>query len=433
MSVIPKITCRRCGREYSGLRSRCPYCGTGRSKSAERIPLRTSSENAGTPAAEHAAVNTKWQMLFGGILLLAVVAAVIVLITVSLNASQNTPSAAEPTPPATVSSAAPVATPTPTPEPTPTPTPTPSVTSITITFLGSKRTEFAAKVGDEVPLSTTIYPAGGNQTVTWSSKDESIATVSDKGVINLDDAAADKMLADAKCPCLTYSCGKPEATLCATALQLHADGVEFDARYNGETAHVRLPIPGHFSVENALNALGMVLSLGMPLADAAKSMATATGVKGRVEVVPTDTDYTVLIDYAHTPDGLKNILSTVCGFADARVLVVFGCGGDRDRTKRAEMGRIAARLADEVIVTSDNPRTENPYAILHEILAGMADSATPFAVLESRREAITYALDHARTGDVVVLAGKGHETYQVVGAETLPLDERQVVREHLSQ
>lgn len=258
-------------------------------------------------------------------------------------------------------------------------------------------------------------------------------TVSDRGVINLDDAAADKMLADAKCPCLTYSCGKPEATLCATALQLHADGVEFDARYNGETAHVRLPIPGHFSVENALNALGMVLALGMPLADAAKSMATATGVKGRVEVVPTDTDYTVLIDYAHTPDGLKNILSTVCGFADARVLVVFGCGGDRDRTKRAEMGRIAARLADEVIVTSDNPRTENPYAILHEILAGMADSATPFAVLESRREAIAYALDHARTGDVVVLAGKGHETYQVVGAETLPLDERQVVREHLSQ
>ena len=175
MSVIPKITCRRCGREYSGLRSRCPYCGTGRSRSAERIPLRTSSENAGTPAAEHAAVNTKWQMLFGGILLLAVVAAVIVLITVSLNASQNTPSVAEPTPPATVSSAAPVT--------TPTPTPTPSVTSITITFLGSKRTEFAAKVGDEVPLSTTIYPAGGNQTVTWSSKDESIATVSDKGVV----------------------------------------------------------------------------------------------------------------------------------------------------------------------------------------------------------------------------------------------------------
>ena len=177
MSVIPKITCRRCGREYSGLRSRCPYCGTSRSRSAERIPLRTSSENAGTPAAEHAAVNTKWQMLFGGILLIAVVAAVIVLITVSLNAGKNASASAEPTPPATVSSAAPVTT------PTPTPTPTPSVTSITITFLGSKRTEFAAKVGDEVPLSTTIYPTGGDQTVTWSSKDESIATVSNKGVV----------------------------------------------------------------------------------------------------------------------------------------------------------------------------------------------------------------------------------------------------------
>lgn len=177
MSVIPKITCRRCGREYSGLRSRCPYCGTSRKKSAERIPLRTSSENTGTPAAEHAAVNTKWQLLFGGILLIAVVAAVIVLITVSLNAEKNSSAAVDPTPPATVSSAAPVTT------PTPTPTPTPSVTSVTITFLGSKRTEFAAKVGDEVQLSATVYPTGTDQTVTWSSKDESVAKVSDKGVV----------------------------------------------------------------------------------------------------------------------------------------------------------------------------------------------------------------------------------------------------------
>jgi len=149
--------------------------------------------------------------------------------------------------------------------------------------------------------------------------------------------------------------------------------------------------------------------------------------------VPTDTDYTVLIDYAHTPDGLANILSAVCGFADGRVIAVFGCGGDRDRTKRAEMGRIAAGLADLAVVTSDNPRTEDPYAILHEILAGLRGSTTPFAVLEDRREAIAYALDHARAGDVVVLAGKGHETYQEVGTERRPLDERQVVREHLNQ
>lgn len=220
-------------------------------------------------------------------------------------------------------------------------------------------------------------------------------TVSDRGVINLDDAAADKMLADAKCPCLTYSCGKPEATLCATALQLHADGVEFDARYNGETAHVRLPIPGHFSVENALNALGMVLALGMPLADAAKSMATATGVKGRV-------------------------------------VALFGCGGDRDRTKRPKMGRIAADLADFCIVTSDNPRTEEPKAIIDDILEGMKDSKTPMQVIVDRPAAIHWALEHAQKDDIIVLMGKGHETYQEVNHVKHHMDEREIVRDYFA-
>ena len=218
-------------------------------------------------------------------------------------------------------------------------------------------------------------------------------TVSDRGVINLDDAAADKMLADAKCPCLTYSCGNEKAGLCATNLQLHADGVEFDARYNGETAHVRLPIPGHFSVENALNALGMVLSLGMPLADAAKSMATATGVKGRV-------------------------------------VALFGCGGDRDRTKRPKMGRIAADLADFCIVTSDNPRTEEPKAIIDDILEGMKDSKTPMQVIVDRPAAIHWALEHAQKDDIIVLMGKGHETYQEVNHVKHHMDEREIVAEY---
>ena len=255
-------------------------------------------------------------------------------------------------------------------------------------------------------------------------------TVSDRGVINLDDAAADKMLADAKCPCLTYSCGNEKAGLCATNLQLHADGVEFDARYNGETAHVRLPIPGHFSVENALNALGMVLSLGMPLADAAKSMATATGVKGRVEVVPTDTDYTVLIDYAHSPDGVENVLKAVRGFAKGRVVALFGCGGDRDRTKRPKMGRIAADLADFCIVTSDNPRTEEPKAIIDDILEGMKDSKTPMQVIVDRPAAIHWALEHAQKDDIIVLMGKGHETYQEVNHVKHHMDEREIVAEY---
>ena len=254
-------------------------------------------------------------------------------------------------------------------------------------------------------------------------------TVSDRGVINLDDAAADKMLAAGKCPCLTYSCGNEKAGLCATNLQLHADGVEFDARYNGETAHVRLPIPGHFSVENALNALGMVLSLGMPLADAAKSMATATGVKGRVEVVPTDTDYTVLIDYAHSPDGVENVLKAVRGFAKGRVVALFGCGG-RDRTKRPKMGRIAADLADFCIVTSDNPRTEEPKAIIDDILEGMKDSKTPMQVIVDRPAAIHWALEHAQKDDIIVLMGKGHETYQEVNHVKHHMDEREIVAEY---
>lgn len=250
--------------------------------------------------------------------------------------------------------------------------------------------------------------------------------------VNGDDPWTPRLLENVTCPVTRFGQGLAN-DLVGWDAHYCADRVSFTACSDSEHIPVTLHIPGAFSLYNALAALAAAQALGIPIEDAAQALSLCQGVRGRAEVVPTDTDYTVLIDYAHTPDGLKNILSTVCGFADARVLVVFGCGGDRDRTKRAEMGRIAARLADEVIVTSDNPRTENPYAILHEILAGMADSATPFAVLESRREAIAYALDHARTGDVVVLAGKGHETYQVVGAETLPLDERQVVREHLSQ
>lgn len=150
--------------------------------------------------------------------------------------------------------------------------------------------------------------------------------------------------------------------LCATALQLHADGVEFDAAYEGASAHVKLPIPGHFSVENALNALGMVLALGMPLADAAKSMATATGVKGRVEVVPTDTDYTVLIDYAHSPDGVENVLKAVRGFAKGRVVALFGCGGDRDRTKRPKMAGspLTLRTSASSRATIRAPRSRRP-------------------------------------------------------------------------
>ena len=258
-------------------------------------------------------------------------------------------------------------------------------------------------------------------------------TISDKGVINLDDPAAKAMLADAQCPCLTFSCEKDAADLTAKNLKLHADGVEFVAATKGDLARVKLPIPGHFSAENALTALGIVLQLGMPLADAAKSLATATGVKGRVEVVPTDTDYTVLIDYAHSPDGVENVLRAVRGFAKGRVVALFGCGGDRDRTKRPKMGKIAAELADFCIVTSDNPRTEDPKAIIDDILEGMKDSKTPMQVIVDRPEAIHWALAHAKKDDIIVLMGKGHETYQEVNHVKHHMDEREIVADYFAR
>ena len=258
-------------------------------------------------------------------------------------------------------------------------------------------------------------------------------TISDKGVINMDDPAAGAMLADAKCPCLTFSCEKDAADLTAKNLKLHADGVEFVAATKGDLARVKLPIPGHFSAENALTALGIVLQLGMPLADAAKSLATATGVKGRVEVVPTDTDYTVLIDYAHSPDGVENVLRAVRGFARGRVVALFGCGGDRDRTKRPKMGKIAADLADFCIVTSDNPRTEDPKAIIDDILEGMKGTKTPMQVIVDRPEAIHWALAHAKKDDIIVLMGKGHETYQEVNHVKHHMDEREIVRDFFAR
>jgi UDP-N-acetylmuramoyl-L-alanyl-D-glutamate--2,6-diaminopimelate ligase len=152
-----------------------------------------------------------------------------------------------------------------------------------------------------------------------------------------------------------------------------------------------------------------------------------------VEVVPIPWDYTILIDYAVTPDAIENVLTAVRGFAKGRVVILFGCGGDRDRSKRPKMGRIAAELADYVIVTSDNPRTEDPEFIISEILPGLEGTATPYVVEPDRVKAIHWALDQARAGDVVLLAGKGHETYQEVMGEQRHLDEREVIAEYFAE
>jgi len=186
-------------------------------------------------------------------------------------------------------------------------------------------------------------------------------------------------------------------------------------------------------VLNGLGVLGIARALDIPMEKAAQALKTAEGVKGRVEVVPTPgTDYTVLIDYAHTPDGLENVLSSVRGYCKGRLIGLFGCGGDRDATKRPIMGEIGARLSDVAIITSDNPRTENPMAIIEDILAGIPDK-TNCVVVENRRKAIRQAMDMAEKDDIIVLCGKGHETYQIIGTEKTHLDEREEVAAYLQQ
>ena len=255
----------------------------------------------------------------------------------------------------------------------------------------------------------------------------------DRAVINMDDPYAPRMLVKAACPVLRVS-GSHEETLYAKDIGLHAQGVEFTAVYGEKQARVRVPIPGRFTVYNALTVLGVALQLGLPLEACAQALGHVSGVKGRIEVVPTPgMPYTVLIDYAHTPDGLEKVLLSVRDFCKGRLIAVFGCGGDRDPMKRPIMGQIGVKNADIAIITSDNPRTEDPMAIIADILKGIAPGVENYTVIEDRRKAIRYAMDIGKKDDIIVLAGKGHETYQEINGHKYPLDERDEVRVHLSE
>lgn len=255
----------------------------------------------------------------------------------------------------------------------------------------------------------------------------------DLAVLNLDDEAGRYYAQRVKCPVLTYSENKNEADLSAKNIRLFPERVEFEALTADAICRVRLPIPGGFSIYNALGVLTCALGLGISLPVAAQSLAHVKGVKGRIEVVPVPAPFTVLIDYAHTPDALENILTTVRDLTANRVICMFGCGGDRDRSKRPIMGSIAADLADMVIVTDDNPRSEPPMNIIGDILRGMEGRSTPCTVKSDRRAAIRYALGLGQPGDVILLAGKGHETYQEIQGVQTHLDEREEIQDFFKQ
>ena len=250
-------------------------------------------------------------------------------------------------------------------------------------------------------------------------------------VVNEDDSYADRIKAGITYPVITY--GIKGGDYVAEDIKYYPAGTEFTLKNGQLTEMVKTKTPGKFSVSNAMCAISAIAALGFDVKQICEAISVAEGVKGRAEVVPTDADFTVLIDYAHTPDGVENILNAVNEIKSGRLVTLFGCGGDRDKTKRSIMGEIACKLSDFVIVTSDNPRTEDPAAIINDILPGVEGSTTPYVVIENREEAIKYAIKNAQKDDVIVLAGKGHETYQIIGTTKHHFDEREVVADALKE
>ncbi len=255
--------------------------------------------------------------------------------------------------------------------------------------------------------------------------------ISRHAVLNMDDPWCAALEEGLSTPVTRFSIKNNKADFIAKNICYKPDGVRFELITPDTIGRVKLHIPGEFSVYNGMSAAAAALTLGIPFETVVEALRVAVGVKGRAEIVPTERDFTVVIDYAHTPDGLENICKTLKECCEGRLVTVFGCGGDRDRTKRPKMGAVAAALSDYVIVTSDNPRSENPAAIIEEIVGGIKGAKTPYTVVENRIEAIHYAIKNAKPGDTILLAGKGHETYQILADGTIHLDEREVVAEAL--
>jgi len=251
-------------------------------------------------------------------------------------------------------------------------------------------------------------------------------------IINVDDENGQWIKDGTDGELYTYGIRK-DADIYARDLEIGEKGVSFEL-YTPKGHHpVSLGIPGIFTVYNALAAAGACYALNIPLPVIAEGLGMVKGVAGRFELLDTQTDYSVILDYAHTPDGLENILKTASQFARGRIVTLFGCGGDRDPSKRPLMGEIAGKYSDFCIITSDNPRSEDPMKIIEQIIPGIEKTKCPYVVIEDRKEAIRYALHNAEKDDVIILAGKGHETYQILRDRTIHFDEKEIVAEILGR
>jgi UDP-N-acetylmuramyl-tripeptide synthetase len=247
-------------------------------------------------------------------------------------------------------------------------------------------------------------------------------------IINIDDAYGAKLLSKTSSKIITYGI-EQKAEVWADDIELNLSGTQFRVNAAQGQFLVRTPLVGYYNVYNILAAVSVGLSLGLNPDKIKRGVENLKNVPGRLEKIECGQDFTILVDYAHTQDALENVLSTLRQTSDARIILVFGCGGDRDRSKRPAMGAVASHLADIAIVTSDNPRSEDPETIIDEIIEGFENDN--YKIIVNREEAILHALSIAQKGDIVLVAGKGHENYQIFKDKTIQFDERSIIRQRI--
>ncbi len=255
--------------------------------------------------------------------------------------------------------------------------------------------------------------------------------ICDVALCSTDDEYGQRLFNEITCEKYSYSISK-KADYYADVVKIRPDETSFWFCEREKSHNVTMRMTGQFNVSNITGAIGICLNLGLDVDDILKAVADYKGVRGRCEVIPTGRDFSVICDYAHTPDAIENILQSVRTYTEGKLICLFGCGGNRDKTKRPKMAKAAAKYADILIITSDNPRDENPSKIIDDILVGIEDIDISYETIIDRSEAIYRALEIARKGDIIVLAGKGHEDYQVLANDVhIHLDEREVVKEGL--
>ncbi len=249
-------------------------------------------------------------------------------------------------------------------------------------------------------------------------------------VINADDEYGARLIKTAGCKVVSFGIEK-QCDFKAVNINYKTDRVLFDVLHEGKTYSFELKIPGKFSVYNALGVIAAAYCMGIDFETVKNGISSIKGVPGRIQNIKNDKGFNVIVDYAHTPDGVENIINSVREFTKGRVITVFGCGGDRDKKKRPIMGEISARLSDYSILTSDNPRSEEPMDILKDIEAGVKPITDNYEMIESRKEAIFKAVKMAQKGDSVIIAGKGHEDYEIFKDKTIHFDDTEVAAQAL--